>query len=170
MKLFTFIYLVIVLLNPKSSFREHKVLTKIDKQELFTVLKESHQMVFKTSPSEKRLAMAWAQVALENGSGAQVFNYNLGNIGASENEPHFYIAGHRFAANDNALEGGTAYWSHLKKSCKSSLSYFDRGDPQGSALQLRRCGYYRASTKIYTRIMSQPYYQACKQLSCYEGK
>jgi len=137
-------------------------LTAVNENELLKSLKEGHIIVFGHEPSNQRLASAWAHVGLENGQGAKVYNYNLGNIGGSKNEPYFFIGGHPFKANASVIDGSILYWKTIKKMCYSVLPHFDVGSSKSAAYQLYRCGYYRADRETYAKIMSQLYWKAIK--------
>lgn len=145
-----------------SSLKRAKKLTPLSKNELFDSLKEGYVIVFGKKPSQQRLAMAWAQVSLENGRGSKIYNFNFGNIGASKREPHFFISGHRFRANDSSQEGAILYWKTITKMCSSVFPYFDAGDATGAAYQLRRCGYYRVDKEHYAKGMKKLYWEALK--------
>jgi hypothetical protein len=162
-----FVFLSIWLSNlflPISLHRK-QTLTPLKQSELFEVLKESHVSVFGKEPSINRLASGWAQIGLENGQGNKIYNNNLGNIGGSKKQPHFFIAGHRFKSNDSPLEGAIVYWNTIKKMCSAVLAYFDAGDPNGAAKQLYRCGYYRADPNFYSHVMSQLFFKSLKELN-----
>lgn len=146
----------------QDSFKKPKTLTPLSEQELMRVLKDGHVSVFGKEPSKNRLSMGWSQVSFENGRGDKVYNFNLGNIGASKKEPHFYISGSRFRANESPQEGAIRYWKHLKERCNSVLGYFDAADPTGAAYQLRRCGYYRCDKNHYARSMRQLFWEGIR--------
>ncbi len=159
--------ILIVCLNghlPYQPLKHPRIKTPISTVNLAYVLRKGHLEIFKTDSSTKRLAMGWAQVALENAQGQEIYNYNLGNVGSRGTVPYYVIGGNKFLANNNFLEGAKRYWETLKNMCPSSLTYFDAGDPIGAALQLRRCGYYQADTKIYSHVMKQLFYSAIKHV------
>lgn len=137
-------------------------LTPMSQGELLQSLKDGHISFFGKEPSKNRLAVAWAQVGLENAQGKKIYNFNFGNIGASKRQPHFFISGHRFKANESVRDGTILYWKTVKKMCSSALPHFDVGDTKSAAYQLYRCGYYRADRDDYARGMSQLYWKAMK--------
>lgn len=92
-------------------------------------------------PSGHRLAVAWAQTALETGSGAKTRGFDVGNVGG------------RARAFRSAREGATAYWRAVQR-CEAVLPFFDAGDAAGAAHQLARCGYYRADPAVYASGMA----------------
>ena len=140
-----------VVAGPKS-FRVKRVKTPIGKPELAAVLRDGHLAALGHKPNKKRLAVAWAQVALENRQGKEVYNYNLGNITSSKSRP-FFVKRNRFRAHRNFNEGAADYWKVVHKMCKRSLKYFDRGQPRLAARQLYRCGYYKADPNKYANSM-----------------
>lgn len=149
---------------PPVSMRRSQQLTSLNEKELFDSLSTGHLSFFGQKPSPTRLASAWAHVSLENGQGSKIYNFNFGNIGASKKEPHFFISGHRFKANDSVQDGTVFYWKTLKKMCSSVFPYFDVGNPKDAAYQLYRCGYYRANKEDYARSMNQLYWKAVKEI------
>ncbi len=151
-------------LQPKP-LKQPKILTEISSTDLMRVLQKGHFRIFGEEPSNKRLAMGWAQVALENGQGKKTYNYNFGNIGAiGKKTPYYLQSGHKFLSNNNFLSGAEIYWKTIKNMCPSSLKYFDVGDSNGAARQLARCGYYRADPDFYSSLMTNLFYTAQKEL------
>lgn len=128
--------------------------TPLGPLELAAVLRDGHHAEFGAFPSTRRLRIAWAHVALENGRGAKTWHWNLGMIGASRAEPHFLIGGHRFAANGDAIDGARLYWRTLRRMCRGSLPYFDAGDARGAAGALTRCGWHRTDPTHYATSMA----------------
>lgn len=139
--------------------------TPIDRVELAKVLKESHFAAFEVYPSKKRLAISWAQVALENGHGKKTYNHNLGNISTWGPVPHYIgYRGQPFRSFDTFLEGGTEYWKVLQNQCPKSLKHFDQGQPVTAAYVLRACNYYVANKESYAKAMSWLYNYALKNV------
>lgn len=141
-----------------------KYQTELLPVEVAEVLRSTHLKVFDKPPSKRRLAMAWAQIALENGQGKQTFNFNLGNIGAGRTQPFYFMAGHKFRSFTSFEEGGQAYWNVLKNRCLIVLSIFDTGDASKAAIQLEKCGYYRVEREIYEAGMSSLYNTAIRKI------
>lgn len=144
-----------------------KVHTPLTQEEVAGALQEAHEDVFGCRPSPQRLAMAWAQVAFENGRGERVFNNNLGNIGSNPvkpRRPYYKLAGHRFRSFENPMAGAIAYWQTLKSRCSGSLKHFDAGDPFGAAVRLKNCGYYRTDIDHYTVNLTSLFYEANKHM------
>ncbi len=147
-----------------SMLKVKKVNTPIGQVELLDVLRESHVRVIGVEPNEKRVTMAWAQVAFENGRGKKVFNHNLGNIGTSTppKNSYYVVSGYQFKDFSDFQEGADAYWRTMKRMCKGALPAFDAGDPTSASIALRRCGYYRADVGHYTKNLTSLYYQGIK--------
>lgn len=162
MKILLFLSLILFNVPVNKPLHRKQELTPVTENALYEVLKTSHVSVFGKDASEKRSATAWAQVALENGQGAKIYNFNLGMIGGSKKKPYFFINGYRFKANDSLYDGGVLYWNTIKNMCPSVLPHFDVGDVKGAAYQLYRCGYYRANKDDYARGMSKLYWKAIK--------
>lgn len=158
------IFVILFGITEKPNMKQHRKSTPLSGKELSLQLEEAHRVVFDQTPSQRKLATAWAHAALENGQGSKIYNHNIGNIGALKQEPYFLISGYRFKANNSASDGARIYWQTLQKMCSSVLPYFDLGDVEGAAYQLHRCGYYRADKKLYARSMKQLYWKALKGL------
>jgi hypothetical protein len=140
------------------------VQTPLTETQLLGALRDGHVAVFGTAPSENRLAMAWGQVAFENGGGKLTYNNNLGNVVAANREtPHYYCRSdhHRYRAFETPAEGAAAYWEVIKR-CKAALVRFDQGNPYAAAAGLKQCNYFEADLGLYTRGFSQLYYHAKK--------
>ena len=82
--------------DPTKSTHPHvaTVLTPMTRTELLGALREGHVKAFGRLPSRERMAMAWGQVAFENGQGRWTYNHNLGNVGTTaSNQPAYYNRG-----------------------------------------------------------------------------
>ncbi len=132
------------------------VQTPLTREELGKALREGHVDVFGSEPSDNRLAMGWAQVALENGHGRYVWNHNLGNIAAwavgqtayyNPGDGNYYKDFHTFK------EGAAAYWSTVKR-CTKAIVDFDAGDGTAAATHLKQCNYYQAPVAPYARMLT----------------
>ena len=139
--------------------RVKKVHTPLTPIELGRALNVGHYERFGYYPSDKRLGVAWAQVALENGQGYYTYNYNFGKIKASKKHLH-YVQKHRFRAHSNAIRGTTDYWNLINRLCKRSLPAFDVGAPKYAAKILSGCGYFEADKIKYGKAMRQLYNKA----------
>lgn len=141
--------------NPAHQLHQPKKQTILLPSELVDTIKYSHQNIFGKLPSKRRLALAWAQIALENGQGEKIYNYNLGNIGAVKYQSYYIVAGSKFRTFNGFEEGGETYWKTLRDGCSVVLPIFDSGDVVEAALQLERCGYYRVESDKYIVGMSK---------------
>ena len=135
--------------HSKKSLRVKRINTPISEVDLAKALREGHYLAFGKYPSTKRLTVAWAQVALENGRGKYTYNHNLGNISSRKKIPYYIIYSHSFLSFKSFNEGAAAYWRVIRNMCKSSLKYFDNGNAYAAGLQLRRCNYYMADKNKY---------------------
>lgn len=147
--------------------REHMktVQTPISRTELLHVLRDGHLRVFGKYPSKNRLAMAWGQVAFENGSGKFSYNHNLGFVGPSApDQPTFRMGdNHWYRAFTSHDDAAVAYWEVIKR-CSPALARFDVGNPGEAAIWLKRCGYFEATLEQYTPGFSTLYYTAIKTI------
>ena len=144
--------------------RQHRptVRTPMTRTELIGALREGHLQVFGRLPSNNRLAMAWGQVAFENGHGKFVYNNNLGNVGATASDQPTYFNkgdGHWYRHHDTAVSGAAAYWEVIKR-CQPALQRFDQGNPSEAARWLKRCNYFEADLDVYTRGFTTLFYLA----------
>jgi hypothetical protein len=139
--------------------------TSIEVSELKEVLQESHIEVFGTKANVNKINMAWAQIALENGKGKLVYNYNLGNIGAhatKNTKPFYRVAGSKFISFLSFKQGAKTYWKVLKNRCPGSLSYFSSGDVKSAATMLKNCNYYESDLDSYYFSMNSLYKESFK--------
>lgn len=121
-----------------------------------TALTQAHRDVFGTPPGPKRLAVAMAQVGLEVGRGKAVTCNNLGQIAAPRKVPHCHTrGGFRVRRYRSLRAGAAAYWR--LRAVRRALPWFDRGDPRGAALALKRAGYYTAPAEVYAGRMAAVY-------------
>lgn len=140
--------------------------TPLTQVELLHALREGHRMVFGTYPSKNRLAMAWGQVAFENGGGKYSFNHNLGNVGASAaDQPTYFNRGdhHWYRAFIDFDDGAAAYWSVIKR-CWPALRAFDTGNPQVAVVALKNCNYFEASVAEYSPGFTSLFYTALSKI------
>jgi predicted restriction endonuclease len=138
------------------------VQTPMTRVELLGALREGHLITFGKLPSKNRLAMAWGQVAFENGHGLLTFNHNLGNVATTKvDQPNYYNRGdgHWYRHHETFVDGAAAYWEVIKR-CTAALARFDSGNPSEAARYLKRCGYFEADLDQYTKGFSNLYYYA----------
>jgi hypothetical protein len=142
--------------------RQAMTRTSMSRTEIVSTLRDAHVRVFGEAPSTNRLAMAWAQVALENGHGEHVFNHNMGNVSASSrDQPTYYSASdkHVYRSFETFIDGAIAYWEVIKR-CTAGIARFDWGNPTDAAVQLQRCGYFEADLDKYTVMLSSLFFTA----------
>lgn len=139
-----------------------KIQTSITESELVNLLQRTHHIVFNTKISNNKLAMAWAQVALENGRGKFVYNNNIGNVGTFTNNQFFYkVNKHRYRSFETLDEGAIAYWRVIKR-CYTANILFDSTDVFAAAKALKNCKYYEADYNHYSNSMNKLYKHALK--------
>lgn len=135
------------------SLKEPKVLTPLSQIEIVNALRNSYIELTGKKPSSKRLAMAWAQVAFENGHGKSIYNNNLGNIGPGRTEVFYHHSSITcYRSFDSNIEGGKAYWNVVSR-CSGANRSFDTGHPRDVAIYLKGCGYYTADTDLYANSL-----------------
>ncbi len=126
-----------------------RIPTPLDDVQLAAVLTAGHVVAFGRQPSRMRLAMAWAQVALEGGRGRKLICHNLGSIGAGKRSPWYRVGPARFRAFVTWDGAAVSYWRLLATRCSYALMLFDAGAPRQAAAALRRCGYHRSDATRY---------------------
>ena len=140
-------------------FLVSKTQTPIENIKIAEILCETHKDVYGSYPSDNRLSLSWAQIALENNHGKKVWNYNLGNQGPFRIDQEYYYhkqKGWPYRSFKSFQESGRSYWQILNK-CKSALRAFDDGDPKKAAISLKNCNYYGANVEEYTKILNSLY-------------
>jgi len=146
--------------NVPNTKKQPKIITPLTEVELMNVINDSHEEVFGFKPSDERLSMAWAMVALENGKGKHMWNHNVGNIGPGRNHDYYvHSSKTTYRSFHNFLDGGIAYWNTINR-CSAVLKYFDVGASKEVALQLKRCNYFGADVEIYIKGISSLYWEA----------
>lgn len=139
--------------------------TSIEVYALKKVLQESHIEVFGNKANLNKINMAWAQIALENGKGKFVYNYNLGNIGAhaiKNTRPFYRVADSKFRSFLSFKEGAKNYWTYLKNKCPGSLNYFNTGDVKSVVTILKKCNYYESDVDLYYLNMNSLFKESFK--------
>lgn len=144
------------------SLEHKKELTPLSATELMSVLRVAHVEQHGSDPSRARLAMAWAQVALENAHGRSVYNHNIGNVAPTQGQDYyFHVPKVKYRSYDTFLDGAKAYW-RVVAWCKSAVRMFDAGMPDKAAENLKGCGYYEADVSLYVKGLSSLYHHALK--------
>ena len=131
------------------------------------ILRDSYHGVFGTFPTLPMLANAWAQCALEHASGEATYCHNIGNITtASAASLHYVLHVQeqvkpgvwkyldlKFAAHQDFIDGGRAYWALLRRRYASVLPLFEAGRTEDAANRLHDLHYYTANAAPYARGM-----------------
>jgi hypothetical protein len=144
---------------------KHEVMqTPLTEVQLMKVLKDSHVVVFGNEPSDHRLAMAWAQVAFENGRGALTVNHNIGNTWMCAGNPYYVVGGNQKYRSFATFEDGAAAYWHTIKSCGPATRAFEWGSAKAAAEALKACNYFDADVDGYAAAMGSLYYNAKKLL------
>ena len=152
--------------NLDPAYRVEKILTPIDEKSIAQVLCDSHIERYGQPPSANRLALSWAQVALENNRGKKVWNNNLGNQGPFRMDQEYYHhlrKGWPYRSFGSHHDSGASYWGIISK-CSGALRAFDDGDPDAAAIGLKKCNYFSSDEKQYSRTLSSLYYEAKSRL------
>ncbi len=129
--------------------------TPLSREDMAKALKQGHVRAFGSEPNESRLAMGWAQVALENGHGRYVYNHNLGNTTAwATGQSAYYNPGDHnyYKSYATFSDGAAAYWETIKR-CTAAVVDFDKGDSQKASHDLKACHYYEALEAPYARLL-----------------
>lgn len=142
------------------SLERTKVSTPMTPMELLATLRQAHIDQFGSPPSRSRLAMAWAQVALENAHGAVMWNHNVGNVGPGRGDTWYqHSPKARYRSFENFIDGAKVYW-RVVAWCSAAFRMFDAGQPATATENLKRCGYFEADLEPYVKGMTSLYYHA----------
>lgn len=130
------------------------VRTPLTERELLEVLEQAHVETFHVRASPARLAMAWAQVAFENGRGRAVFNHNIGNTVPTLSRHAYYCTNGRGCYRSFARFADSAgiYWLTLA-GCPAALVAFDYALAREAAGELLACHYYDGDPAAYGAAM-----------------
>lgn len=149
-------------------------LTPLDDPGIVKALCAGHTLALGTEPSRNRLAVAWAQIALENAHGKALWCNNFGNITAFGRWPGDYyviVTRERIAQDPDVWktvtmkfrsyaspeQGAEDYWRLLLGQYPSVLPFFDLGSPGGAAHELARLHYFTADADQYAKTMTELY-------------
>lgn len=135
--------------------KQPMVNTPMTRVELLQALRDGHVKAFGTEPGKNRLAMAWAQVAFENGQGRWSWNHNIGNVVKQGTQAYFFssVDHQRYRAFESFEDGAAAYWGTVRH-CTPAVRMFDAGYPVAAAAALKGCGYFEADLMPYARAMA----------------
>ena len=142
--------------------------TPLNPATMAAILRDSYHGVFGTFPSLPMLANAWAQCALEHASGEATYDRNIGNITVPAGYAGDFYVLHvqeqvepgvwkyldlKFAAHQDFIDGGRAYWALLRRRYASVLPLFEAGRTEDAAYRLHDLHYYTANAAPYARGM-----------------
>lgn len=146
------------------SLQRPKTSTPMTPTQLLATLREAHVQEYGSEPSQSRLAMAWAQVALENDWGRIMWNHNLGNVGPRGTDTWYqHSPKARYRHFDTFVEGGRTYW-RVVNWCRAAVRMFDAGAARRAAENLKQCGYFEADLDDYANYMGQLYRTALDRI------
>ena len=146
------------------SLERAKVSTPMTSRELLSTLRQAHIDQYGSPPSLPRLAMAWAQVALENDRGHIMWNHNTGNIGPGKGNTWYQHSPRaRYRSFETFAEGAKVYWQ-VVANCGSAFRLFDTGQPTLVAEYLKKCGYYESELDSYAKGLTLWFNHALKTL------
>jgi len=149
--------------------------TPLDQITIAHVLREAHSLEFGKPPTQWRLGVAWAHIALETARGKAIECNNLGNLThwTSEPLPHYVrllkersgaaassgsapwrLIEMRFRAFDQPVDGARAYWATIRRHYMRALHLFDGGDGYQAGLKLARDGYATADALPYASAIA----------------
>ncbi len=151
-----------------------KVQTLLSDPQIVDALAAGHLSVYGGEPSDRRLHVAWAMIALENAHGRSLWNWNFGNVSTSGSwATGFYVIrvaeriqkspdvwkhiDMKFRSYPTAIDGSIGYWSIMRAAYGGALALFDLGDAYAAGIELGRAGYYTAHAEPYARAMAQLY-------------
>jgi hypothetical protein len=126
-----------------------------------------HVRAFGVPPSEARLSVAWAMLALEHAHGEALWCNNFGNVdaGAGWQGAAFALTATEgsgatahpetklLRAFPDAVAGACGWWHFLEEHDASALVAFDAGDGVGAAIALKARGYYTGDLGAYERAL-----------------
>ena len=140
--------------------------TPLNPATMAAILRDSYHGVFGEFPSLPMLGTAWAQCALEHASGDAVWCHNIGNITTGGSSLHYVLHVQeqvkpgewkwldlKFAAHQDFIDGGRAYWGLLRRRYASVLPLFEAGKTEDAAHRLHDLHYYTANAAPYARGM-----------------
>ena len=140
-----------------------RLVTPIGEFELAAILRDGHTAALGVAPSNNRLGVGWAQIALETGRGKSINNCNLGNVTAGKSWLGEYFAMKvpppdppvlKFRSYPHWLDSAADYWRLLDARFKVALAHFDAGHPDKAAEQLGLARYFLAPIAQYSKGMT----------------
>jgi hypothetical protein len=156
-------------------------------------LREAWKQIYNSYPSDRALAILFAQTALETGRFKSIHNYNYGNIkkvhkpddgykftmfSAGEMEKGKYVKYEppaeptHFRAYDSPLDGADQYIKFLsqRKRYLKAWQLLTAGDPKAYSFELYAAGYYTADPNSYTTTLMRlfdEFFRRKEELMCF---
>jgi len=155
-----------------SRLKDDEDMTKSDgKSDLVRSILNSSKNYFNGPPKPRQINVILAHIAHETGHGKYVYNYNVGNIKKTKNDPYDYtklltseylndkqaykeVA--RFRAYTNLDEGVKDYLNLIHRN-SAAWDAIENGDPAAFAHALKQSGYYTAPEEDYRRPIVRIY-------------
>lgn len=144
-----------------------RVRTRMTEREIAVALDLGHVGAFNVSASQMRLSVAWALVCQETARGTSLFNFNIGNVDATQDWPgdRFSLTadeGHgaskrpmtKFLRSyQGAYAGAVGWWRVMADRYSGAFPFFDAGDGDGAARKLKECKYFTGDVEAYARAL-----------------
>lgn len=159
-----------------------KIRTPLSEVEVAVALRKGHVLALGEPCGRKRLACAWAQVALENRRGQALDQYCIGNVTAGRGWNGDYFVLHvaervkkvevdgvdewknmdlkfrSYGAQDQpsaqrAAAGAAGYFSLMSGRYVTCMHLFDQGEVEKAAFELGRLNYFTAKPAPYATAM-----------------
>lgn len=156
-----------------------RVATPLTEEQIADLLRRSYLLIFGHAISPQCLAVAWAQVCLENARGKAVHNNNLGNITTKGDGVAYYELTTdeqiqpgvwksltlKYRAHPDPISGFEAYWVLLRDRYATALLSFERGDPAAATYALKAARYFTANVEPYAKAMVSLYAEFVRRFS-----
>jgi len=155
-------------------------ITELSEGEAAVALRNAWKRIYKSYPSNKSLALLWAQSALETGRWSIIRNYNFGNIKKRHANPKYKITDDgqlftmfrcgeiinkkqvmfdpphiqtHFRAYKTSTDGAEDYIRFVSKKSRYAKAWQEviKGNPEAYSKELSLAGYYTASVSLYTK-------------------
>lgn len=144
-----------------------KLATRMSESEIVTALDLGHVAAFGVSPSEARMSVANAHVWQETTRGAHVWNFNMLNgdwLPGDPSDRFLLVADEGYGADahsmrkylrafPDAFSGAVGYWQTMAGRYAAALPYFDAGDGDGAARELKLLRFFTGDVEIYARAL-----------------
>ena len=152
--------------NMDPTYLVAKKKTPLTEQQVADTLCESYLELHGKFPSKNRLAIGWAQIALENSRGKKIWNNNIGNQGPFRMDQEYYHhlrKGWPYRSFKTPKQSGISYWNIISK-CSMASQAFDAGNPVVATAYLKKCNYFSSDLNQYTQNLVSLYYEAQQKI------